>query len=86
MQIRKVKKISVDLSIDLCFYTSYGFISNGRIIVYYSIGITELAFEFGGKLAKVGLGFSNYAQNFNAGFVKPTLYNILSFIFNKVFN
>ena len=26
------------------------------IIVYYSIGFTKLALEFGGKLAKVGVG------------------------------
>ena len=36
------------------------------IIVYYSIGFTESA------LAKVGVGLY-YTQNFNAGFVKPTL-------------
>ena len=40
-------------------------------MVYYSIGLTKLALEFGGKLAKVGLGGA--LQNFNAGFVKPTL-------------
>ena len=29
-------------------------------------------------LQKWGWGFANLSQNFNAGFVKPTLYNIFS--------
>ena len=33
---------------------------------------------FGAKLAKVGMG----SQNYNADFVKPTLYNILFNVFN----
>ena len=35
---------------------------------------------------KWGWGVANQAQNFNAGFVKPTPYNIFSFILLKVFN
>ena len=40
-------------------------------IVYYSIGFTELALEFGVKLAKVMLGLCYLVANFNAGFLKP---------------
>ena len=47
-------------------------------IVYYSIGNQHL--NLADKLAKVRLGFANKSQNFNAGFVKPTLYNIFSYI------
>ena len=41
--------------------------------------------NLGDKLTKVELGFVNWAQNFNAGFVKPTLYTIWSRIFCLMF-
>jgi len=48
------------------------------LIVYHSIGFTNQHQNFGGKLTKVGVGVCQFgAQNFNVGFLKPTLYNIL---------
>ena len=35
---------------------------------------------------KWGWGFANYSQNCNAGFVKPILYNIFSYILFNVFD
>ena len=44
-------------------------------------------YNFGGKLTKVGVGVRLLgAHNFNADFVKPTLYNIFSYILFNVFN
>ena len=44
--------------------------------------------NFGGKLTKVRVGgwLLMCAQNLNAGFVKPTIYNICSYILFNVFD
>ena len=52
-------------------------------IVYYSIGFAKSALEFWRQISK---SFANKSQNFNAGFVKLTLYNIFSYILFNIFN
>ena len=50
---------------------------------YYSVLVLRnQLWNFGGKLAKVW----EWAQNFNAGFVKLTLYNIFSYILSNAFD
>ena len=56
------------------------------IIVYYSIGFTDSASKFWRQISKSWRGsFDNLAQNFNAGFIKLTLYNIFLYIFCLMF-
>ena len=57
-----------------------------NIIVYYSIVFTKSTLEFWRQIIKREWGFPIKSQNFNVGFVKPTLYNIFSYIFLNVFN
>ena len=52
-----------------------------NIKLYYSIGFMELSLKFWRQISKSTVrGFAIKAQIFNAGLIKPTMYNFFSYI------